>query len=245
MISVVIPICNNHELTDECINNLVEYAASRLDIIVVDNGSITPYKNKDCRTIYNNKNIGFWPAMLQGLEAAYNNIVLLMHNDVLVWEKNFDLRLESHFSKDHLLAICGFFGGRGVGIDGGRGNPEGNMLGRKYGTDITKHGFLLEDSHPALVFDSLAMCVSKRHLELIDYRNIPPYHWTDRVLTLSLVFEGMHARTVGIAFDHGSGATSTRIGPSNNFMQEWCEEHNLPMVENWDRSEERRVGKEC
>jgi hypothetical protein len=234
MLSIVMPVFNAPEMTNECIDNLEQHATGDLDIIVVDNGSPQPFHRDKVRTIYNDRNVGFWPAMLQGIEIAHSDIIMCMHNDVLIWEYNYDGRILTHFSKDYLLGLAGLFGGRGVGVDGGRGHPESNMLGKKYGTHGSMHGHILTGSHPAVVFDSLCMIVRKRHLELLDYKNIPPYHWTDRILSLDMVTSGLHALTIGIGFDHGGGYTSSKIGPSNNFMKEWSESKGLPMLENWD-----------
>lgn len=236
MLSIVIPVFNAQEMTDECIDNLQQHATGDLDIIVVDNGSPVPYKRDGIRIIYNEENKGFWPSLQQGIAEAYSDIVMTLHNDVLIWEHNFDIRILSHFSKDHLLAIAGLFGASGVGIDGGRGNPESNMLGKKYGTSGTLHGALLTGSHPAVVFDSLCMIFRKRHLELLDPDSLPMHHWCDRLVTLRAVLKGLHCLTIGIAFDHGGGYTSTKVGTKNNAMEDFCKKNNIPFTESWDLS---------
>lgn len=233
MLSIVIPICNTPELADECTQTLQENAQGNIEIIVIDNGSEVPYKNNNVHVVRNEKNKGFWPSMMQGIETAKNNHVFCMHSDVFIWEKAFDIRLLSHFAKDHKLAIAGLFGGRGVGLDGGRGHPEGNMVARKYGMNMDKHGYWQKESHPAVVFDSLGMCYRRDYLMKLSPETLPMHHWCDRLVTLRAVFNGYHCRTVGIEFDHGSGFTSS-LPAKNNAMKEWCEEKGLGMVENWD-----------
>jgi glycosyltransferase involved in cell wall biosynthesis len=235
MISIVIPVSNLEEYTNECIDNLFTYSHETPEIIVVDNASTEPYKRDGVKTIRNDVNKGFWPSLLAGMSAAKNDVVLCMHNDVFIWEAGFDQRLETHFDQDDKLAITGFFGARGLAVNGARMFPESNMVAQKYGTHGNLHGNLLLRSHPSVIFDSLSMCFRKSHLAQIDYINIPPHHWTDRIVTLRLLVAGYHARTVGIAFDHGGGFTSSTPA-MGNFTERWCREHNLEQLpgETWD-----------
>ena len=184
MISVVIPMSNMIELTDECIETLLDTASDEVEIIVIDNASEKEYTHPHATVLRNDKNIGFCPSMLEGIAFSSNNHVLCMHNDVFILEKGWNNRLLSHFSLDHKLAIAGLFGAAGVGIDGGRGNPMGNMVGKKYGMNIKDHGILLTDSHPSVVFDSLAMCYRKDYFYQLKPEELPMHHWCDRLITL-------------------------------------------------------------
>ena len=232
MISVVIPVSNIPEATDECIKHLVDNAWGELDIIIIDNASFVPYENEHARTIYNTENKGFWPSMLEGIMAAQSNTVVCMHNDVFLFDVAWDVRIQSHFQADDKLAIAGLFGARGVAINGGRIHPEGNMLGRKYGTNQNLHGHVQTGNHPSVVFDSLFMAFDREKLYTIDYETIPMFHWTDRVVTLRLLKAGFHALTIGIGFDHGGSWTSVKS--LNTLAEDWCKANNLPMEENWN-----------
>lgn len=235
MISIVIPVNNLKEYTDECIENLVTYSTVAPEIIIVDNGSTEPYSHPSAITLRNEKNVGFWPSMLQGMQKATNDIVLCMHNDVFIWEQDYDIRIQNAFDNDYQLALVGFFGARGVQTNGARLFCESNMVAKKYGTHGNLHGNVIKGMHPAVVFDSLAMCYRKSHLQTIDARSIPPHHWTDRLVTLRLLVAGYHCATLGIEFDHGGGFTSS-TPVMNTFTEDWCKEHNLPMNETnkWD-----------
>jgi GT2 family glycosyltransferase len=236
MLSIVMPVCNVEDATNECIANLIEYSADGdIQIIVVDNNSTVAYKNEYATVLRNNKNVGFWPAMLQGIARADNPYVLCMHNDVFIWEPGYDTRIVNAFEQDNKLGAVGFFGGRGVCNQGGRGYPESNMLGYKYGTHGRLHGNLLISSHPAVVFDSLAIAVRRGHLYSIDYETIPPHHWTDRMLCLRMITSGYRCLTVGIGFDHGGAFTSSGV-TMNTFTEDWCKAHGLTLdgYENWD-----------
>ncbi len=239
MLSIVIPVKDVHELTIECISMLYENAEGELDIIVVDNGSTTPVRKlkalENVNIIENSKNVGFWHAMMQGIAVASSNYVLLMHNDVFIWEKSFDRRIIEEFVFNDRLGAVGLFGGRGVGDDGGRGHPEGNMQGLRYGTPQHNHGHLLKTEHPAVVFDSLAICIDKRKLNAIDPITVPPHHWTDRIICLRLIRAGFHCMTVGIAFDHGGSATASTES-MDTFSEDWCKSKGLELDKTWENT---------
>ncbi len=233
MISVVIPVSNVEDATNTCIQHLTENEWGGLEIIIIDNASATPYFHDKAETIYNTKNKGFWPSMLQGIEAARNDIVMCMHNDVFLYDTAFDMRITSAFQADDKLATAGLFGARGVAVNGGRIHPEGNMLGRKYGTAQTLHGHIQTGMHPSVVFDSLCMIFDRTKLYSIEYKDIPPHHWTDLLVTLRLLKAGYRASTIGIAFDHGGGWTSS-TKTMNTFIEDWCREKGLELNQNWD-----------
>lgn len=233
MLSIVLPVSNLHEYTQECIDLLREHATGEIEIIVVDNASTPPYALDNVKVLRNETNIGFWPSLLQGIAAATNNIVLCMHNDVFIHERGYDGRLLNQFATDPKLAIAGFFGARGVQDNGARLHPESNMLGLLYGTPGNLHGHYQDGTFPAVVFDSLAMCFNRDLLYTIDYETIPPHHWTDRLVTLRLLQKGYHALTVGIAFDHGGGFTSS-APVYGTFAEDWCKARGLEKGESWD-----------
>lgn len=235
MLSVVIPVKDVHEATAVCLEHLKTYSSADLDIILIDNNSETPAESlfEGVRVIRNNRNAGFWPSMLQGLAVAESQYVLMMHNDVFIYDQDFDRRIIEEFLLNDKLGAVGLFGGRGVYLGGGRGHPEGNMLGKKYGTPQHLHGHLLTEEHPAVVFDSLAICLNKNALDAIDPETIPPHHWTDRLLCLRLIRAGFHCLTVGIGFDHG-GSFTAATSSMNTFSEDWCKEKGLKFDGSWE-----------
>lgn len=237
MLSVVIPVKDLHDATSACVEQLKSCATGDLNIILIDNASDVPASEAfpDLRVIRNSNNIGFWPSMLQGFREAESQYVLMMHNDVFVYDRGFDKRIIEEFILNEKLGAVGFFGGRGVDLNGGRGHPEGNMLGKRFGTSQSEHGFLLTEEHPAVVFDSLAICVNKLALALIDLETIPPHHWTDRLLCLRIIRAGFHCMTVGIAFDHGGSFTSA-TSSMNTFSEDWCKSKGLDLDNTWENT---------
>lgn len=236
MISIVIPVCNMKWVTDRCLEQLINLAADELDIIIVDNASDESYTHphRFVTVIRNEKNVGFFPSMLQGIKAAQHKIVMLMHNDVLIWEQYYDQIIEYYFSEDDKLALAGFFGGRGLGSNGGRGNPESNLTGKEWGQNWSLHSHHLDRTHPAVIFDSLCMIVDKEKLATIPHDDIPPHHYTDRLLCVRMLKAGFHLLTIGIAFDHGGSFTATGSNTMNTFTEDFCRSKGLEMNQNWD-----------
>jgi len=88
MISIIIPIFNQHDMTYECIQAIREHTQD-CEIILIDNGSDPPYKPTftgfiETTLIRNDENKGFPVAANQGIQAAKGEIIILLNNDVIV-----------------------------------------------------------------------------------------------------------------------------------------------------------------
>ena len=88
MISIVVPVFNNHDFTDECLRAVIDNTAS-CEIIVVDNGSDPPYRPPfsgfmETKLIKNDTNLGYPVAVNQGIRAASGDTIILLNNDVIV-----------------------------------------------------------------------------------------------------------------------------------------------------------------
>lgn len=88
MISIVIPVYNQHEMTMDCLRAVREHTQD-CEIILVDNGSTPaldrPYTGfMDCCMIRNDANMGFPWAVNQGIAVAKGDIIVLLNNDVIV-----------------------------------------------------------------------------------------------------------------------------------------------------------------
>lgn len=88
MLSIIIPVYNQHDMTDECIQAVRENT-SDYELIIIDNGSEPAIKKPftgfvDTTVIRNEKNLGFPVAVNQGIRAANGDIIILLNNDVIV-----------------------------------------------------------------------------------------------------------------------------------------------------------------
>lgn len=88
MISICIPVFNQHDMTEECITAIRENTQD-CEIIIVDNGSTPPIKKPftgfiETTVIRNEENKGFPVAVNQGIRAAKGGVIVLLNNDVVV-----------------------------------------------------------------------------------------------------------------------------------------------------------------
>jgi len=85
MISIVIPVYNNHEYTEQCVKSIEKTTnMNGCEIIIVDNGSNPAVTILKTATIRNEENLGFAKAINQGISTAKNNIVCILNNDTIM-----------------------------------------------------------------------------------------------------------------------------------------------------------------
>lgn len=103
-ISIITPIYNNSKITEEYIQNVLEYTKSNYQLIIINNGSndetkdvLLKYSNYDNIEIINNKeNYGFGYANNQGINISNSNYICFLNNDVLLFQ-NWDEHLIKPF----------------------------------------------------------------------------------------------------------------------------------------------------
>jgi GT2 family glycosyltransferase len=98
LISIVIPVFNGHEMTQDCVKSIRDNT-SDCEIVIVDNGSFPAETTRlNGTTIRNEKNLGFPVAINQGIKAAKGGVIILLNNDTIVtpgWAE----KLMAHFDK--------------------------------------------------------------------------------------------------------------------------------------------------
>jgi len=88
MLSIIIPVFNQHDMTEECLTEVLENTQD-CEIIIVDNGSEPAIKPPfsgfiETTIIRNDENKGFPAAVNQGMRAARGDTIILLNNDVIV-----------------------------------------------------------------------------------------------------------------------------------------------------------------
>ena len=88
MLSIIIPVYNQAEMSTECIRAIREHTKD-FELVIIDNGSTPAFKPPftgfaETVLIRNEKNLGFPAAVNQGIEAATGDNVCLLNNDVFV-----------------------------------------------------------------------------------------------------------------------------------------------------------------
>lgn len=92
--SIIIPVWNNNELTQQCLKNLADVTDGvSYEVIVVDNGSTDGVQDflqslgGDVRVIRNQSNLGFSKACNQGARAARGEFLVFLNNDTIPLKK--------------------------------------------------------------------------------------------------------------------------------------------------------------
>jgi len=88
MISIVIPVYQQADMTHDCINAIRE-TTQDFEIVIVDNGSVPAFKPPfngfvETTLIRNEKNEGFPVAVNRGIRAAKGDTIILLNNDCFV-----------------------------------------------------------------------------------------------------------------------------------------------------------------
>lgn len=86
LLSICIPVWNQIDITNECIQAIMENTeAGTYEIIIIDNGSVPPFASSyKIRVIRNHENKGFPIAINQGIAMAKGDNIVVLNNDVIV-----------------------------------------------------------------------------------------------------------------------------------------------------------------
>lgn len=229
-ISLVIPFIDTWDITKRCVEKIVENTTEPIELLMIDNGSEYDNYRKRLKSltdngmiellyIRNKSNLGVLPTFKQGLEKSSGDVICFIHSDVLIQESGWGVRVREAFQGNSQLGLAGLFGAVGVGSNGGRIRSQSNMKGAEWGkcechTEAWQHhSEHLEGMAPATILDGVGMFFSRRALQDLvstdmfdDWRAM--HHFYDRIMPLKLIDKGYKVATLGIGFDHWSGATA-------------------------------------
>jgi len=199
------------------------------DYIFIDNGSTDPVENflirhlkpKRMNYIRNNRNIGLLKTYQQIYEACDTDILAITHNDVLIYEKDWDKRIVSYFEKMPNVGAAGFFAAQGCGPSGERIQdvPQpGMMSGWSNMLEAEVHGMRMNEPwHAAGIFDGLMMIFRMDMLRKaggFDQR-YKYHHIYDRDASLESLRHGYDNIVVNVPCHHLGGVTANRSDYQN------------------------------
>ena len=243
-----LPVVEGHELTAVAIDHIIKNRHFKnTKVVIIDNGSEKPYDHigwsqHGVDVIRNEENIGFYQPLKQ-LYDAYpdEEIIGIMHNDLMLYEPGFDLRMLTEFGHDPQLGLIGLCGSREVDERGGRGAyTVCNFMGRevKVGEQVWKGqdpsaGRRIEGIEPAIVLDSLFMLFRRDvipHLVREDERweDITLAHFYDRIWPIRTIEAGYHVVTMGSDNDHIGGLTTTGNERYRNDCIKFLDDRGIP-----------------
>ncbi|HUV09938.1 MAG TPA: glycosyltransferase [Acidimicrobiia bacterium] len=226
------PVYQNHLLTAEAVTALAATVdtSSPFELVIVDNGSPSPYKASDyptpfpVRVIRNERNEGnFWP-LRQVADASTDDIVATMHNDLLIYQPGWNVRLEAAFAADPMLGLVGFAGDDEIGADGQRVSTMSNLRGTRGHASAEAIGTRITGLRPAAAVDGLFMAFRRRVLEVVTLeRTMPPAHYFDFIWSAQALRAGWRVATLGIEADHVGWSTEGRLSAELDAeWRGWC-----------------------
>jgi len=229
-ITIGFPVMNLHKLTIECLRLIEKNTHTVDELIIIDNGSDqalsafngfkslpSAFLNK-IRIIRNTRNIGVRDGINQIWENAKNEYILLMHNDVLILEKDWDLKVKKAFRNNAKAGIIGCYGSKGIGTSNIYQTPyEMNQLARNGNVsgssmDRSVHGFrpLSNKFENVAVFDGFALIVKKVLLDKIeglDKKILKIHHFYDMYICVESLKNGYENIVIPLDFFHKGGAS--------------------------------------
>lgn len=222
--SIIIPVMNELHNTKGILGLLKHNTSHSTEFIFIDNGSTDNYEEfiyknlrlKKVQYIRNNENIGLVKTMQQGYEASSSEIITFVHNDVFLYEKDWDKRIENIFHDREDIGVVGLFGAAGVGSDGGRIQmvQQGKAPGYSGMIEAEVHGEKISPGSEVYVsiMDGFLMSVRK---ELLDKtggfdQTYQWHHFYDRDLCLESIRHGYKNLVIGSPSHHWSGRTANQ-----------------------------------
>lgn len=257
-ISICVPYIisdeTSYEVTKKSLKNILENSVTKPELVLIDNGSPELEKFdlwsikkfdlvKQLQKVVNDTNVGVLQTFVQGYENSSNEIIVFLHNDVLIHEKGWDQRIVDAFDNDKQLGLAGLLGSRGVMPDGGRVGVMSHMIGKEWGKcpdpqpAALHHGELMTEVAPASMFDGVGLFFRRENLkQLIEEtdcfsKSKAPHHFYDRDVTLQSIANGWHCAVIGIQFDHWSGVTANMSKQYHEFGSKWCKDNGLELID--------------
>lgn len=229
-LTLSLPVMNQLNDTKSALGTFRYNTSENSEWLVIDNGSTDKYEDfllhylrpRRLNYVRNEENIGLVKTMQQAYENCETEILALSHNDVFVYEKDWDQRIIAYFEKMPDLGAIGFFGAQGCGPKGERIQDvpsPGVMSGFSNMLEAEIHGFRLqEDWKPAAIFDGFMMIFRMEMLKKgngFDTQYIY-HHIYDRDASLESLRRGYKNIVVNVPCHHIGGITANRAE-----YQEW------------------------
>ena len=235
--------CHDHnDATQGTMEHLRDSASEELHVVIYDNNSVVPYKESDYKkypfkvtVIRNEKNVGHYYCLklLYDRYKEDDELIGLMHNDLWIYEKNWDVRMTDCFKKDPLLGAVGLCGSNEVDDRGGRGGGTKCFFRGEIGGEGQAAGLRITHLAPTAIFDSLFMMFRTSMIPFLmtekdPWKDITLGHFYDRIWPLRLVEKGLHVGTLGVECDHWGGVTVMANARYRDDAIQWLADRGLP-----------------
>lgn len=186
------------------------------ELVVINNGStdgtveflekfIFPHF-KEHKLVNNPENVGVVKSMNQCISESTGDVIAILHNDLYVYDDNWDERVLEVFEGNEKIGLAGFFGARGTYTNGGRMDAVSNMIEAEY------HGTREDGNIRVGAFDGLSLIGRRTMFEQVggfDEKYVY-HHFYDRDISLASHFAGWENWLIGVYCHHVSGITANR-----------------------------------
>lgn len=241
-LTICIPVLNQLQDSKGILALLKYISSPDVEFMFIDNGSTDDYEDfilhylrpKRMQYIRNNENVGLVKSMQIAYENCTTELLAITHNDVLIYEKDWDKRIASYFETMPDLGGVGFFGAQGCGPVGERIQdvPRPNvMAGMSNMLEAEIHGMRLNKPwHPVAIFDGLMMIFRMEMLKKaggFDQR-YKYHHMYDRDASLESLRCGYKNIVVNVPCHHLSGLTANRSDYQNWATNKFPDKKNDP-----------------
>lgn len=247
-----VPVVDCHDLTKVCIRSILDTTTPDTRVVIFDNNSEVPYTTEWIdKHFYDDRqriilyrcleNIGYYQPLFSLYRDYPDEMYIgLIHNDMIMYEPEWDVRLRQGFEADPLLGLVGLCGSYELDALGGRGggtmcyfSGRSVIVGdRQILAQSQDAGLRINDIRPALVLDSLFMMFHRAavlHLVRDDekWEDITLAHFYDRIWPLRVIEGGYRVAVAGVECDHLGGMTSTGNERYRQDCITWLDAHGI------------------
>jgi glycosyltransferase involved in cell wall biosynthesis len=232
-LTICVPFMNNLRFGMPMMGCLKYMTSEETEILIIDNGSTDPIekyiqnyiKPKRLNYIRFEENQGLMETNKIAYEKCETDLLMLLHTDCFIFEKDWDQRIRGYFDSIDKLGMAGFFGAQGCLPDGGRLQDvefDGQMSGLSNMLEAEIHGARLKAPWRACaIYDSFAMVMSMEMLKAgkgFDMRYELHHLGTDRDISLESLRRGYKNIVVNVPCHHIGGVTG-----ESDIYQKWLE----------------------
>lgn len=238
-LTIVVPFINqDHESGqwDLLFRNLNN--AHEVDIVAFANGadelSISNVSNYLCsltnsEIYFSNVNLGVTKAFNHVLNKCDTEFICMLHDDMYLFEKNWDKRMISRFVDNKDLSMLGVYGSNTIYPNGTWERGWSNLV------DAEKHGYRSAGWGFSTFVDGCLLMCRTSDLKAIGgmYEDYPVGIMYERDLSLSLLNKGKKVGWDGISCWHNGGMTSQRQGMYKDFGDKTFRELEMEAYNMW------------
>lgn len=249
-IAIAFPVINQKELTQDILNRFKDTQGMDNQYVIVDNGSDEFVREwllgltTDDFVIRNDINAGLIKSYNQVWQVLKNtdmDYIFFTHNDVLMHEKNWDMKLSEILERENEIKPVGvacFYGAKGIGTPDIYRSPYvmqqmirvENVSNCNRMNKAVHHFRNIRDSKDVediAVADGFSLIVSMKLLNEIGGfdRNFPPHHMYDNDMCLESLDKGYRNIVIAMDCEHLGGRTDVQEDWSKPFGKTKAEIH--------------------